>query len=548
MNWIAKQISVTATDRLNEYANNPRVHSDHQVAVLAEAIGQFGFTNPILARRDGTVIAGHGRLMAAKRLGLAEVPVIYVDHLSERQQQALLIADNKIQQLGAWDFDKLSDELAALADTEFDLSLTGFNEQELDALLKGDEDLLPDSPVETIAPPVHTVEVAGHTRTVREGLTGDDEVPEQIQIPVTQPGDVWQLGPHRVMCGDSTDRRAVEILMDGKTATLLHADPPYGMGKASEGVANDNLYREKLDEFQMAWWNAFRPSLINNASAYIWGNAEELWRLWFIGGLNDSEYLELRNEIVWDKKNIAGMASPDLTSYPTATERCLFLQIGDQYLRSANINSDAFPENWEPIRSYMQSQADAAGMGPKELKNLCGVGMYSHWFTKSQFTLIPERHYLALAAEYPGCFTRPWSELKSEWNLVRSAPLREVNGERREQRSYFNNAHDIMRDVWEFPRMLGEERFGHATPKPVEMIERAIKSSSRQGEVVVEPFGGTGPTLIACEKQGRVGHVMELVPTWVDVIVKRWQAFTGEPAILAGSNLTFDEVAAQRNG
>jgi len=371
-----------------------------------------------------------------------------------------------------------------------------------------------------------------------EGLTDPDETPEPPVEPVTRLGDVWVCGQHRVMCGDSTSITDVERLMAGAKARLLHSDPPYGMGKQAEGVANDNIYGEDLDRFQLEWWATYRTFLDDNASAYIWGNAPELWRLWYAGGLAASERLELRNEIVWDKKNIPGMASPGLTQFPIASERCLFFQIGQQFL--GNVNADDFPEAWEPLRSYLEAEAKAVGMGPKDVQRLCNCQMYGHWFTRSQFTLIPEKHYATLAAAYTGRFERPWASLKAEWDKVRGGPQSEIQG----ARSYFDNAHDVMRDVWEFPRVSGADRHGHATPKPVAMMQRVMRSSLPKGGLCVEPFGGSGATLIGAESTDRVCYIMELQPVYVDVIVKRWQDFTGQKAFLQSTNQSFDEVKA----
>ena len=327
------------------------------------------------------------------------------------------------------------------------------------------------------------------------------------------------------MCGDSTSIDAVEKLMAGEKASLLHADPPYGMGKQSDGVVNDNLYNDKLDDFQMDWWTTFRVFTTDNASAYIWGNAPELWRLWY-RRLSGTETLTIRNEIVWDKKAIPGMKSDLLTQYPEATERCLFFQIGDQFL--GNVNSEDFPESWEPLRAYLAGEADAAGVGSKEIRDLCGCGMFSHWFTRSQFTLIPEKHYTKLAASRPGNFQRPWKELKAEWDRVKDVLTKKVQG----SRSYFDNAHDSMRDVWEFPRVTGAERHTHATPKPVAMMERVMRSSLPMGGLCAEPFGGSGATLMGAEVSGRKCYTMELQPKYCDVIVKRWEDFTGKKAVL----------------
>jgi DNA modification methylase len=505
-----KKVSV---EKLIPYARNSRTHSAEQVDQIAASIKEFGFLNPIITDGENGIVAGHGRVMAAKKLGLKELPCIDASHLTETQRRAYIIADNKIAINSDWDTEMLRVEFDELKEADFDLELTGFSLDEIEAL----------TPDELV-----------------EGLTDEDEVPDAPETTVTVLGDVWQLGDHRVMCGDSTMIDDIEKLTGGEKAQLLHADPPYGMGKASDGVANDNIYGEELDKFQMDWWSAFRTSLADNASAYIWGNAPDLWRLWYVGGLGGSERLELRNQIVWDKKNIAGMKSPGLTMFPIATEHCLFFQIGDQFLGS--VNADDFPESWEPIRSYMESQAKAAGMKSADVKRVCGCSMYAHWFTKSQFTLIPEKHYCALADAYPGYFLRHWSEIRGEWDRVKGGPNSEIQG----ARSYFDNAHDIMRDVWEYQRVTGQERHEHATPKPVAMMERVMKSSLPPKGLCLEPFGGSGSTLMGAEKSGRRCYTMELQPFYVDVIINRWQDFTGKDAVHIETGKTYKELTEER--
>jgi hypothetical protein len=202
---------------------------------------------------------------------------------------------------------------------------------------------------------------------IEPGLTDEDEVPELPEQPVTVLGDVWVLGKHRLMCGDSTSIDAVDKLTAGAVAQLLHADPPYGMGKAAYGVANDNIYEEDLDKFQMEWWATFRTFLADNASAYIWGNSPDLWRLWYRGGLGDSENLALRNQIVWDKKSISGMKSDLMTQFPIASEHCLFFQFGNQF--RGNINTEDFPADWEPVQSYLAG--DRGRTRPQVLRCHC---------------------------------------------------------------------------------------------------------------------------------------------------------------------------------
>ncbi len=497
------QIVYKETQSLVEYENNTRTHSGEQVEQIAASIKEFGFVNPVLIDGNDQLIAGHGRLKAALGLGLEQVPAIVLDHLSPEQARALVIADNKIAENAGWDEDMLAVELQALAGTDFDLSLLGFDADDLAAYFEADEP---------------------------ERFADPDAVPEVAEVPISRVGDVWQLGAHRVMCGDSTNIKDLEKLMAGDKADIIHADPPYGMGKESVGVENDNLYREKLDKFQMSWWRAVRPSVADNGSVYIWGNSPGLWRLWY-RHLEQTEHLELRNQIVWDKKSVPGMKMKERYQYSPVTENCLFIQIGHQFID--NVNSDNFPEAWEPIRSYLADEAKAVGLKAKDVQKITGCQMYSHWFTKSQFTLITEEHYKKIQEHYSANFKKAWKELNKEWQKVKIG-----------SRSYFDNTHDIMTDVWDYPRVVGADRHGHATPKPVAMMERVMRTSCPSGGLCVEPFGGSGSTLMGAENTGRRCFTMELQPKFVDVIVRRWQTYTGGEAIREADGLTFSEVSA----
>jgi DNA modification methylase len=435
---------------------------------------------------------------------MQEVPVVIASGWSDAKRRAYVIADNKLALNAGWDEQLLSLELADLAD-DFDLNLVGFTADEIESL-KPQQDM--------------------------QGLTDEDAVPDAPEQPVTVLGDIWLLGRHRLMCGDSTDAASVARLMAGKKAALIHADPPYGMGKESDGIANDNLYREKLDSFQMNWWRIFRLHANDNASAYIWGNALDLWRLWYCGGLSNSERLTMRNEIVWDKGSagaggISHQGAEALRSLPQSTERCLFFMLGAQ---ESNNDNDDYWEGWENIRSALDADCKKMGWGPKDIKRICGVGMYNHWFTKSQWSFIPEEHYKKLQAEAckSDAFKRQYNDLKSEFYATRG---------------YFDNTHDNMTDVWSFPRVMGKDRYNHATPKPVNMIARCLKSSLPSNGLCVEPFGGSGATLIAAEKTARICYTMELQREYVDVIIKRWQDFTGKQAIHAETGQPFPKAA-----
>lgn len=509
-------------ESLTEYEGNSRTHDDDQVAQVAASIQEFGFTNPLLVDANGVLIAGHGRLLAARKLGFDVIPVIELGHLTESQRRAYVIADNKLAELSGWDEDALARELAALTAMEYDSALTGFSADDIGSILDA------------------------ANNASKDGLTDPDAVPEvEDNAPeISHTGDVWLLGSHRAMCGDSTSATDVAKLMNGETAALVHADPPYGMGKEGDGVANDNLYREKLDAFQMEWWRTFRQHIVDNASAYIWGNAPDLWRLWYVGGLRDSEYLELRNQIAWDKKSIPGMKSDLMTQYPITTEHCIFFQFGKQFI--GNINSEDYWEGWDDIRLYLKEQADACGLTASKLREVCGVQMYSHWFTKSQWSFISEKHYLSLQVEFPGYFQNEYKVLRQTYDEIKGGYRNHINGIQGGMRAYFDNAHDIMRDVWEFSRVVGEERHGHATPKPVAMMERVMNSSLPVGGLCCEPFGGSGSTLMGAERSGRRCFTMEMQGKYVDVIVKRWQAYTGKMATLEGDGRSFNEITEER--
>jgi DNA modification methylase len=492
------------------YARNSRTHSDAQVAKIASSIKEFGFLNPIITDGSNGIVAGHGRVLAAQKLGLKELPCVEADHLTEAQKRAYVIADNRMALDAGWDAEMLKVELGDLDAAGFDLSLTGFDLGELENFL---------------AEPT-------------EGLTDEDAVPDVPAVPITVLGDVWVMGKHRLMCGDSIVITDVERLMDGGKAALLHADPPYGMGKASDGVINDNLYNDDLDSFQMEWWATFRPFLLDNASAYIWGNAPELWRLWYKAGLGSSEMMELRNQIVWDKKAIPGMASENLNQYPVASEHCLFFQLGNQLI--GNMNTADYWEGWDALRSYLEQEMKSIGWKVADLNRATDSSMGGHWVTKSQWAFPTAEQYGKIQAAAAGkAFKREYDQLKREYDQLK----REYDQLKRETRSYFDNAHEPMRDVWEFGRVTGEERHGHATPKPVAMMERVMKSSLPKGGLCIEPFGGSGSTLMGAERTGRVCFSMELSPAYVDVAVKRWQEFTGKDAIHEASGKTFKELA-----
>lgn len=521
--WPAAKVENWPLERLTAYDKNPRTHTAEQVEKVARSIDEFGWTNPVLVDEEGVIIAGHGRVLAAELRKIPKVPVMVARDWTEAQKRAYRIADNRLALDAGWDEELLRVELEDLKAADYDLDLTGLSGAEMEQLL-----LIPGG----------------------QGESDEEPPPEPEAVAITRPGEVWQLGEHRLMCGDSRDPQALAALMAGERAGLVHADPPYGMGKEAAGVQNDNLYGEKLDAFQLEWWKACRAHVTDNASAYIWGNAADLWRLWYRAGLGELEPLTFRNEIVWDKQSIAGMKSEDLTQYPEASERCLFFQLG-RHVLLINQTKDDYWEGWEPLRTWLCEQRDAAQLGPQDVKRICGNHMYGHWFGKSQWAFINRENYEKLAAAAGGkAFARPYDELLAEYRKIADVFNGDIKGPREAEhqavRPYFDNAHDVMRDVWTFGRVKTEERFDHPTPKPVAMMERVMRSSLREGGLCLEPFAGTGSTLIGAQRARRRCYAMELDPIWVDVTIRRWQAMTGKDALLAGTRETFARVENAR--
>jgi DNA modification methylase len=378
-----RQVKVEA---LIPYAKNSRTHDDAQVAQIAASIKEFGWTNPILVDGEHGIIAGHGRLMAARKLGMTEVPVIELKDLTETQKKAYIIADNRLALNAGWDNNMLTIELNELLEDKFSLELLGFNADELNALL---------NPVEVI-----------------EGLTDEDEVPEPPPEPITKLGDVWILGNHRLMCGDSTSIDAVDKLMDGQKADMVFTDPPYNVAmQRSASIKNDNLSAEDFESLLIGAFSCASANTKEDAPWFVWIG----WRAWSICERILSSYKQIRNCIVWAKPSI-GLGQP-----------------GYRYQH--------------------------------EIGLFCG-----------------------------------------------SVDNRSVS------------------DLWNFSR---DHSGLHPTMKPVELVQHGLNTAGNSGDMIIDLFGGSGSTLIACEKTGRKACVMELDPIYCDVIVKRWENFTGKKAVLS---------------
>jgi DNA modification methylase len=373
-----------AVSELVPFAKNSRTHDDAQVAQIAASIREFGFTNPVLVDEVNGIIAGHGRVMAARKLKLTEVPCIRLLHLSESQKRAYVIADNKLALNAGWDEAMLKLELADLKALDFDLDLTGFNTDEINALLaeKG-----------------------------TEGLTDPDDTPEPPVEPVTRLGDVWVCGKHRVMCGSATVETDIATLMQGASPDLIHTDPPYGMNAVTKSSVLKERYKTDIkgDDNSDTAKDAFRLIYGMYPDAkHIWWGAN-----YYCSALPDSECW-----LVWDKNN----GQSDQTDCELA---------------------------WANFRSVVR-----------------------------QFTQTSEKV-----------------------NRV------------------------------------------HPTQKPVALMEWIIKRFKISATTIADFFGGSGSTLIAAEKNQIAGYIMELDPKYVDVIVKRWEDFTGQKAVLESTGEPFKAAA-----
>ena len=408
------EIKMVAVNALVPYARNARTHSDAQVAQIAASIAEFGFTNPILTDGARGVIAGHGRLAAARKLALTDVPVIELSHLTEIQKKAYILADNRIAANAGWDEELLKLEMAELDEADFNLELMGFDDEEIERLLHGDDDNI--------------------------GLTDDDAVPEVSDDVVTKPGDVWVMGEHKVICGDATKADDYKSLLGDEHVAMVWQDPPYGVNYANSAkdkmrgtnrpILNDNL-GENFKPFLIA---AFKPMLLRcDGAIYI------------------------------------AMSSSALDTLQEA-----FREAGGKW------------------------------------------STFIIW-AKNTFTLG--------RADYQ----RQYEPILYGW---REGARRHWCGERNQG------------DVWAINKPHKNDL--HPTTKPVELVERAIRNSSRPGDTVLDCFGGSGTTLIAAERSRRHARLMELDPKYVDTIVRRWQEHSGGTGVLDQDGRSFDAISLER--
>lgn len=501
------KIEYIPVGKLKPYEKNTRKHKDLDVDNIARSIEKFGFNDAIgIWGENNIIVEGHGRLLAAKKLGMKEVPCVRLDHLTDEQRREYAIAHNATALLSDWDFDILPDELADLDLSGFDFDF-GIEDEEEEAEVVEDE----------------------------SNSTEEDEIPEveEDAEPTTKMGDVWQLGNHRLVCGDSTDAETVKKLMNGKTADCVFTDPPYGMKKESDGVLNDNLNYDDLLEFNKKWIPLTFEHLKDMGGWYCWGIDEPLMDIYshILKPLARRNEIVIRNYLTWAKHSAFGMKSSLMLSYPRETGKCWFVVKGANW---NNNNAEFFNYKYQPIVDYLNEQAQIVGLNAKKLRELTGVQMWSHWFTHSQFTVIPENHYKKLQEEYnkDGAFLLSHAELRE---LIGAVDDKKQPDKPYFDLNWFDDGDIPLTDVWRNSITTIKEREstgGHATPKPLKICERGIVTSTKVGEIVLDLFGGSGSTLIACEQLDRTCYMMELDPKYCDVIIKRWETLTGEKAVL----------------
>lgn len=415
MPGVPLQVEQVAVANLMPYARNARTHGESQIAQIAASISEFGFVNPILVGEDNGIIAGHGRLMAAKLLGLDEVPIIRLAHLTDTQRRALVIADNKIAENAGWDEEMLKLELQALQDEMFDLDVLGFNDEALEALL---EDGVMAS----------------------AGQTDEDDAPEVPVQAVSVEGDLWICGDHRVLCGDSTQLATLEKLMGQDLADMVFTDPPYNVNYANS--AKDKLRGKN------------RPIQNDNL------------------GEGFGQFL-----------------------YDACSNMLMFCKGGMYVCMSSS-----------ELHTLHQAFVKAGG----------------RWST---FVIWAKNTFTMGRADYQ----RQYEPILYGW---------------KDGNDHFWCGARDQGDVW----FVNKPRVNdlHPTMKPVELVERAIANSSKTKDIVLDSFGGSGSTMIACEKTRRRARLVELDPKYVDVIVRRWQDFTGKKATLAETGQGFEEISKGR--
>lgn len=452
-------------EALIPYARNPRTHSDAQIAKIAASIVEYGWTNPILVDGESGIIAGHGRLAAARKLGLAEVPVIELAHLSPSQKRALVIADNRLALDAGWDEAMLALELAELSESGYELALTGFDGSELERLLST---ALEDDAAEDAEDPDEAADDA------------TDDVPQAPTVAVSRPGDVWAIGPHRLICGDATDRDVVAALMQGDLARLCFTSPPYGNQRdyTSGGIADwDGLMRGVFAHLPMA---GDGQVLVNLGLIHRDNEVIPYWDGW-LSWMRQQGWRHFA-WYVWDQG--PGMPGDWAGRFAPSFEFVF------HFNRESRKPNKIVPCKHAGQESHLRADGSSTAMRGKDGE----VGGWTHKGQPTQDFRIPD-------------------------SVIR-----------------------VMRHKGRIGVGLD-----HPAVFPVALPEFVIEAYTDAGDIVFEPFGGSGTTMLAAQRTGRVCRSIEIAPEYVDVAIKRFQQnHPGVPVTLIATGQSFEQVAAER--
>ena len=453
-------VGMRSVDSLIPYARNARTHSDAQVAQIAASIREFGWTNPILVDGESGIIAGHGRLLAARKLGMEQVPCIELAGLTETQRKAYILADNKLAMNAGWDEDMLRLELGELAAMDFDTLLTGFEDAEIEALLTS------------------AVAVADdESESKADEPDASDDVPEAPVVAVSRPGDIWAIGPHRLICGDATDRNVVASLMQGDAARLCFTSPPYGNQRdyTSGGISDwDGLMRGVFTHLPMAGDGQL---LVNLGLIHRDNEVIPYWDAW-LGWMRQQGWRRFA-WYVWDQ----GPGMPgDWQGRLAPSFEFVF-----HFNRESRKPNKIVPCKHAGQESHLRADGSSTAMRGKDGE----VGGWTHKGQPTQDTRIPD-------------------------SVIR-----------------------VMRHKGK----IGQD-IDHPAVFPVALPEFVIEAYTDAGDIVFEPFGGSGTTMLAAERTGRICRSVEIAPEYVDVAIKRFQQnHPGVPVTLESDGRTFDECA-----
>ena len=480
---------------------NPRLIKDDKFRKLVKSIEEFPQMlelRPIVVDENNIVLGGNMRLKACKEAGLKEVFIVKADNLTELQKDEFIVKDNV--GFGEWDWDMLA------------------NEWDVEKIQDWGLDLPVDLSV-----------------TELEAEEDDFSVPEGgIETDIVL-GDLFEIGEHRLLCGDSTCSDTVAKLMNGEKADMAHNDPPYGMKKEKEGVLNDNLNYSDLLDFNKEWIPLQFLHLKDSGSFYCWGIDEPLMDIYseILKPYIAQQKATFRNLITWDKGHGQGQKAPEFRSFANADEKCLFVMCGVQ---GFNNNADNYFEGFDSVRDYLIKEKEKLGLKNNEIEKLTS-SYHTHYWSKSQWAFPTEKDYNILRNYSKGlAFQKEYDQIKKEYDQIKKE-YDQIKKEYYSTRAYFDNTHDNMNNVWHFERTSQQERANtgkHATPKPIALCERAIKSSCQDGGLVLDFFLGSGSTMVASHQLKRKCYGMELDPKYCQVIIDRMKKL--DPSLVIKRN------------